>query len=127
MTDALIGFSGFVGSTLLAQARFDARYRSTNIGEIEGRTFDSVVCAGAPAQKWIANRDPETDWRNIEALIAHLQRLRCRRFVLISTVDVFRNPRAWTKTALSTSRACSPTACTAAASSSSSNGISPGT
>lgn len=92
MTDALIGFSGFVGSTLLAQARFDARYRSTNIGEIEGRTFDSVVCAAAPAQKWIANRDPETDWRNIEALIAHLQRLRCRRFVLISTVDVFRNP-----------------------------------
>ncbi|MFB8828526.1 pyridine nucleotide transhydrogenase [Azotobacter sp. CWF10] len=92
MTDALIGFSGFVGTTLLAQTRFDALYRSTNIGEIEGRTFDSVVCAGAPAQKWLANRDPEADRRNIEALIAHLETVRCRRFVLISTVDVFRNP-----------------------------------
>ncbi|WP_349570001.1 pyridine nucleotide transhydrogenase [Azotobacter salinestris] len=92
MTDALIGFSGFVGATLLAQTRFDALYRSTNIGEIAGRTFDSVVCAGAPAQKWLANRDPEADRRSIEALIAHLETVRCRRFVLISTVDVFATP-----------------------------------
>lgn len=92
MNNALIGFSGFVGSTLLRQASFDFLYRSTNIGDIEERAFDSVVCAGAPAQKWIANKDPETDWQNIHGLIAHLKTVRCRRFVLISTVDVFRTP-----------------------------------
>lgn len=92
MANALIGFSGFVGSTLLKQANFDALYRSTNIQEIEGRDFDTVVCAGAPAQKWIANRDPQDDRKKIDALIAHLETIKCKTFILISTVDVFKNP-----------------------------------
>ncbi|MER2540491.1 MAG: pyridine nucleotide transhydrogenase [Azonexus sp.] len=91
MTNALIGFSGFVGSTLLKQATFERLYRSTNIGEIEGEAFDTVVCAGAPAQKWIANCDPEADRAKIEGLISHLKSLQCKTFILISTVDVFKN------------------------------------
>ena len=90
--NALIGFSGFVGSTLLKQARFDALYRSTNVHEIENQAFDVVVCAGAPAQKWIANRDPADDLKKIDTLIGHLQTIRCKTFVLISTVDVFKHP-----------------------------------
>lgn len=92
MANALIGASGFVGSTLLRQTRFDALYRSTNIAGIKGRQFDTVVCAAAPAQKWIANREPAADRRNIDALIAHLDTVQCRRFVLVSTVDVFGVP-----------------------------------
>ena len=92
MADALIGHSGFVGSTLLRQRPFDAMYRSTDIGEIAGRTFDTVVCAGAPAQKWIANRDPEGDRARIEGLIACLERTSCESFILVSTVDVFARP-----------------------------------
>jgi nucleoside-diphosphate-sugar epimerase len=90
--NALIGFSGFVGSTLLKQAPFEALYRSTDIGEIGGKTFDTVVCAGAPAKKWIANREPEADLEKIEGLIAHLKSMTCNTFILISTVDVFKNP-----------------------------------
>lgn len=93
MINALIGFSGFVGSTLLKQTPFESLYRSTNIGEIEGKSFDTVVCAGAPAQKWIANREPEADRQKIEALITHLKSMTCKTFVLISTVDVFKNPK----------------------------------
>lgn len=89
MKNALIGFSGFVGSTLLKHAQFESLYRSTNICDIEGQSFDSVVCAGAPAQKWIANREPEVDRQKIEGLIAHLKTIRCKTFILISTVDVF--------------------------------------
>lgn len=92
MANALIGFSGFVGSTLLKQAHFESQYRSTNIGEIEGMEFDTLVCAGAPAQKWIANRDPETDRQRIDSLIDHLRSVRCKTFVLVSTVDVFKSP-----------------------------------
>lgn len=88
-TNALIGFSGYVGSTLLRQQAFGSLYRSTNIADVEGQAFDTVVCAGAPAQKWIANREPEADRQKIEALIAHLKTLRCKTFILISTVDVF--------------------------------------
>jgi len=92
MNDALIGYTGFVGSTLLKQKPFDARFRSTNIADIRGQSFDLVVGAGAPAQKWIANAEPEADRAKIEALIEHLSTVRCGTFVLISTVDVFRQP-----------------------------------
>lgn len=90
--NALIGYSGFVGSTLLMQAHFSALFRSTNIHEIENREFDLVVCAGAPAQKWIANRDPADDRKKIDSLINHLQTIKCKKFILISTVDVFKEP-----------------------------------
>lgn len=90
--DALIGHSGYVGASLLRQRAFDALYRSTDIHESRGRSFDLVVCAGAPAQKWIANRDPEADERNIDSLIGHLRAIRCSKLVLLSTVDVFVSP-----------------------------------
>ena len=34
MNNALIGFSGFVGSTILSQASFNVLYRSSNIADI---------------------------------------------------------------------------------------------
>ncbi len=90
--NALIGYSGFVGSTLIKQATFGSQYRSTNICEIEGNCFDTIVCSGAPAQKWIANREPESDFQNINNLIGHLKTIRCKTFILLSTVDVFKSP-----------------------------------
>lgn len=92
MQNALIGFSGFVGSTMLKQTSFEALYRSINIDEICGNTFEVVVCAGAPAQKWLANRDPESDLKKIEGLISCLKLVTCKTFILISTVDVFKDP-----------------------------------
>lgn len=92
MNSSIVGYSGFVGSTLLKQGTFKSLYRSTNIDQIDYNTFDTVVCAGAPAQKWIANRDPEADREKIEGLIAHLKTIQCKTFILISTVDVFNSP-----------------------------------
>lgn len=92
MASALIGYTGFVGTTLLRQTGFENLYRSTNIAEMEGRSFDLAVCAGAPAQKWIANRNPEADRANIDRLIQILKSIRCGKVVLISTVDVFKRP-----------------------------------
>jgi len=91
---ALIGHTGFVGGNLLAQRPFDALYNSSNIDEIAGRTFDLIVCAGAPAEKWKANADPERDLANIERLAAAVTQASARRFVLLSTVDVFGSPIA---------------------------------
>ncbi|NOT15853.1 MAG: NAD(P)-dependent oxidoreductase [Methylotenera sp.] len=90
--NALVGYTGFVGSTLLKQAGFGSLYRSTNIEQIAGKSFDMVVCAGAPAQKWIANCEPEADCKKIESLIDYLKSITCKTFVLISTVDVFKDP-----------------------------------
>jgi glycosyltransferase involved in cell wall biosynthesis len=91
-TSALIGHSGFVGTTLLRQRGFDRLFRSTNIGDVHGQVFDEVVCAAAPAQKWKANNDPEADLQCINELMRHIEEIICNRFILISTVDVFKQP-----------------------------------
>ncbi|MEY4616738.1 MAG: hypothetical protein RJB66_1698 [Pseudomonadota bacterium] len=95
---ALIGYSGYVGSTLLRQTTFDELYRSTNIQEITGKEFELVVCAGAPAQKWLANKEPESDRQKIDGLIGILKTVKAKKFVLISTVDVFKSPIAVVET-----------------------------
>jgi len=92
MTNALIGSSGFVGGTLLRQTSFERLFRSSNIADIDGQHFGTVVCAAAPAQKWIANREPQADRANIDAMLGHLRTIRCDKLVLISTVDVFKVP-----------------------------------
>jgi len=88
-TRALIGFSGFVGGNLLRITGFDSLYNSTNINEIQGKEFDIVVCAGLPAEKWRANKDPERDQSNIELLKGFLRTIKANRFILISTIDVY--------------------------------------
>lgn len=90
--DALIGCSGYVGTSLLRQRDFARQFRSANVSKVRDGRYELVICAAAPAQKWIANREPEADARNIDGLIAHLRALHCERFVLVSTVDVFASP-----------------------------------
>ncbi len=91
--NALIGSTGFVGSTLRGQATFERQFHSTDIEEISRNEYDCVVCAGAPGAKWLANREPGADRASLARLTNALAELRCRRFVLISTVDVFDIPR----------------------------------
>ncbi len=91
-TAALIGYTGFVGGNLLAQHSFDARYNSSNIDAIAGHSFDLIVCAGAPAEKWKANVEPERDLANIEHLARAVAHANARRVLLLSTVDVFGSP-----------------------------------
>lgn len=88
----LVGHTGFVGSTLKKQHHFDAFFRSTDIHTIANHEFNLVVCAGAPAKKWLANQSPVEDRESIEKLISALSRVCCEKFVLISTVDVFSDP-----------------------------------
>jgi hypothetical protein len=84
----LIGHTGFVGGALLRQTSFDACYNSANIADIAGRAFGTLVCAAAPGSMVEANRAPERDKAQIEALIARLERLEAERFVLISSIAV---------------------------------------
>jgi len=92
MSTALIGYSGFVGGNLLAQMSFKDLYNSKNIGEIAGKDYELIVCAGAPAAMWIANNNPTEDWSNIQRLIQPLSRTTSKHFVLISTIAVYPEP-----------------------------------
>ena len=92
MPAALIGHTGFVGSNLDRQFTFDGRYNSSNIAEIRNKKFDLVICAGIKAEKWLANKHPEEDLRQILNLIENLKQVKAAKFVHISTVDVYENP-----------------------------------
>jgi NAD dependent epimerase/dehydratase family. len=92
MQTALIGHTGFVGSTLMRQQSYSHYFNSSNIEDIMGNTYDLVVCAGAPAVKWKANQNPEEDLQSIQRLMSCLKEVKADEFILISTVDVYRNP-----------------------------------
>ena len=92
MVDALVGYTGFVGSNLLRQRPFDDLYNSKNIEDIAGRQYELLVCSGAPAEKWKANREPEQDLENIKRLLGCLERVSARAVVVVSTVDVYPVP-----------------------------------
>jgi dTDP-4-dehydrorhamnose reductase len=92
MSVALIGHTGFVGTTLKRQASFEHLFHSRDVDQVAMQPYEAVICSAAPAQKWIANRNPDADWVNIQALIQALDALTCEHFTLISTVDVFAEP-----------------------------------
>lgn len=94
MSRALIGFTGFVGANLLAQAKFDSLFNSKNVARIAGASFGTVVCAAAPATMWAANKDPDADLRNIRVLVDALSDVKAERFVLISTIAVLADAAA---------------------------------
>jgi len=85
----LIGFTGFVGSNLCSQRSYDTLINSKNFQELRNRSFDRIVCAGVSAVKWKANKAPEEDWEKIAALIDVLKTVQAKKFVLISTIDVY--------------------------------------
>jgi hypothetical protein len=92
MATALIGYTGFVGSNLATQNTFDDLYNSSNIADIDGKEYDLVISAGARAEKWRINQEGEKDLAEIQMLIDHLKTVKAKQFVLISTVDVYKNP-----------------------------------
>ena len=77
---------------LKKQNKFNYFYNSKNINEIKNKNFDLIVCCAPNAEKWIANKEPLKDLNNIKKLIENINHIRCKKFILLSTVDVFFNP-----------------------------------
>lgn len=91
--NALVGNTGFVGSNLCASAHFDAVYHSSNIETAYGTAPDFLIYAGLRAEKYLANQDPEKDLGLIRQAEINIEKIRPKKLVLISTVDVFKEPR----------------------------------
>ena len=87
--NCLIGYTGFVGGNLASQRNYDVLINSKNFHSMERMTYDSVVCAGVPAVKWKANKEPEADLAHINELVDVLKTVKVGRFILISTIDVY--------------------------------------
>lgn len=86
---ALIGSTGFVGGHLQKKFKFTHKYNRSNISDIQGLNTDLLICAGLPAEKWLANNDPASDWSNMANLAQALTSVKAKRAILISTIDVY--------------------------------------
>lgn len=90
--NALVGYTGFVGSNLYSEGSFDAVYHSKNIEEAFGTKPDLLVYSGLRAEKYLANQAPERDMELILQAEENISRISPKKLVLISTVDVFKAP-----------------------------------
>lgn len=88
----LIGSTGFVGATLAEQVAFDVAVHRPTLEAVRGMSADLVVCAGMPAAKWAINQDPVGDRENMLRLMDAIGSMAAKRFLLISTIDVYGNP-----------------------------------
>ena len=92
---ALVGYTGFVGSNIIAAAgdEIEAVYNSKNIEEAYGTRPDLLIYAGIRAEKYLANNAPEKDMELIYQAEENITKINPRRLVLISTIDVFNLPK----------------------------------
>ncbi|WBB71754.1 NAD-dependent epimerase/dehydratase family protein [Micromonospora sp. WMMD1128] len=93
MLTGLVGCTGFVGENLARQRAYDLQVRRATVGAIDGRRFDRLVISAAPGLKWRANAEPDADALAVDTLIDHLRTTTADEAVLISTVDVYPDPR----------------------------------
>ncbi len=89
---ALVGVTGFVGSNLFSEGKFDAAFHSQNIRDAYGLKPDLLVYAGLRAEKYLANQFPDKDWGLILQAQENIRKIAPAKLVLISTIDVFQNP-----------------------------------
>ena len=89
---SLVGYTGFVGSNLNLNGEFEGLYNSKNIGEAFGTCPDILVYSGVPRQKFIANKYPERDFEIVKNAFENIKKIKPKKVVLISSVDVYKEP-----------------------------------
>lgn len=89
---AIVGYTGFVGSNIYEHGDFDAAYNTKNIAAAYGTEPELLVYAGLRAEKFLANSMPERDMQLIAEAERNIERIKPKRLVLISTIDVLKTP-----------------------------------
>lgn len=89
---ALIGHTGFIGSKIKSFGWANEYYSRSNISTIRGKAFDSIYCAAPTGNRLAVNQEPAKDSKNVDDLTSLLDTVKCKKFVMISTVDTLHAP-----------------------------------
>lgn len=95
--NALVGYTGFVGSNIYEHGRFEKVYNSKNIEEAYGLKPDLLIYAGMRAEKYLANHAPEKDMELVKQAERNIELIGPKKLVLISTIDVLKDPQGKTE------------------------------
>lgn len=92
--NALVGYTGFVGSNIYhsAKDKIDSVYNSKNVKEAYGTRPDLLIYSGLRAEKYLANNAPDKDYGLILEAEDNIKKIDPHKLVLISTIDVFKDP-----------------------------------
>lgn len=88
----IVGYTGFVGSNIIANHTFDGMFNSKNVREAYGKQPDLLVYSGVPAEMFLANQNPEADKARMDEAIENIRQIQPKKIVLISTIAVYHNP-----------------------------------
>lgn len=89
LNDLLVGYTGFVGSNLLASHDFSLCCNRKNIREAYGTQPDYLVYSGVPAEMFLANQDPAADLALMEQAMDNIRKIQPKHITLISTIAVY--------------------------------------
>ena len=89
---SLVGYTGFVGSNIYCKGKFEGAYNSSNIQDAYGTNPEFLIYAGLRAEKYLANKEPERDMQTILEAEKNIKLINPKKLVLISTIDVLKNP-----------------------------------
>lgn len=92
MKEILVGYTGFVGSNIVAKHHFDGLYNSKNIKDAYGVNPDLLVYSGIRAEMFLANKFPNKDLASMDEALENIRQINPKRLVLISTISVYNNP-----------------------------------
>ena len=87
--NALVGYTGFIGSNLKHVKKNFHYFNSKNIHKIRNKSFNTIYCAGTYSKIWLAKKEPGKDKKNIRKLIFNLSKVKAKKFFLISTCEVY--------------------------------------
>lgn len=85
----IIGSSGFIGKALNDKLKTKYLYNSRNINKIKKISFDELYCCAPSSLIWKANKNPGKDLKNIVKLCLNLTGLKVKKFILISSIEVY--------------------------------------
>lgn len=91
---SLVGYTGFVGNNIYtsSEGSIEGLYNSQNICKAYDTCPDLLIYAGIRAEKYLANNNPEKDYEMILGAEKNIKRINPKKLILISTVDVFKEP-----------------------------------
>lgn len=87
--DVLVGYTGFVGSNLLAAHEFSMCCNRHNIQDAFGTQPECLVYSGVPAEMFLANQNPEADFALMEQAMENIRKIQPKSVILISSIAVY--------------------------------------
>lgn len=89
MKNSIIGYTGFIGKNLIRQTNFSYFFNTKNINQIHKKKYNLTFVCAPHAKKWWANKYPKKDTYIVNKLINNLKKIKTKKIILISTIDVY--------------------------------------